>query len=139
MKQVLTEALILCLSESCGITQTLNKDGFHVLHIHDFPSPSDIEQAFALGAICTMMMICGHIAPDSISSALLVTVFAGVEALPDRSWVKALFPDHYEDLGFLPSSPRDLTTSVISASQRTRLQRFIQGTIDSSVSMPCFG
>jgi hypothetical protein len=121
MRQVLTEALILCLSESCGITQTLDKVGFHVLHIHDFPSPSNIEHAFALGAICTMMMICGHIVPDPISPALLVTAFAGVEALSDKSWVKALFPDHYEDLGLLPSSPRDLTTSVISASQRTYL------------------
>ncbi|KAG2069018.1 hypothetical protein BDR04DRAFT_1119323 [Suillus decipiens] len=134
MRQVLTEALVLCLSESCGITQTLDKDGFHVLRIRDFPSPSDIEHAFALGAICTMMMIRGHIAPDPISPALLVTAFAGVEALSDKSWVEALFPDHYEDLGLLPSSPRDLTTSVISASQRTCLQRFIQGTIDSSVS-----
>ncbi|KAG1756078.1 hypothetical protein EDB19DRAFT_1902255 [Suillus lakei] len=34
MRQVLTEALAMCLSESSGITQTLNKDGFHVLCIH---------------------------------------------------------------------------------------------------------
>ncbi|KAG1734336.1 hypothetical protein EDB19DRAFT_1911195 [Suillus lakei] len=134
MRQVLTEALTLCLSESCGITQTLNKHGFHVLHIRDFPAPSDIECAFALGAVCTMMMICGHIAPDPISPALLITAFAGVEALADRRWVGALFPDHYQDLGLLPSSPRDLTSFTISASQRTCLQCFIQGTIDSSVS-----
>ncbi|KAG1724819.1 uncharacterized protein EDB91DRAFT_1255060 [Suillus paluster] len=134
MRQVLTEALMLCLSESYGITQILDKHGFHVLHIRDFPTPSDIECAFALGAVCTMMMICGHIAPDPISPALLITAFAGVEALADKCWVGALFPDHYDDLGLLPSSPCDLTSSTISASQRTCLQRFIQGTIDSSVS-----
>ncbi|KAG1737480.1 uncharacterized protein EDB91DRAFT_1249612 [Suillus paluster] len=134
MRQVLTEALMLCLSESYGITQILDKHGFHVLCIHNFPTPSDIECAFALGAVCTMMMIRGHIAPDPISPALLIAAFAGVEALADKCWVGALFPDHYDDLGLLPSSPRDLTSSTISASQRTCLQRFIQGTIDSSVS-----
>ena len=135
MRQVLTAALYICLdSESCGITQTLDKDGFHVFRVRDFPAPRDIEYAFALGAVCTMMMIRGHIAPDPISPALLVAAFAGIEALVDKHWVAVLFPDLYNDLALLPTSPRDLTSPALSPSHRTRLQRFIQGIIDSSVS-----
>ncbi|KAG1790759.1 uncharacterized protein HD556DRAFT_1445772 [Suillus plorans] len=111
------------------LVKTLDKNGFHVLHIRDFPSPSDIEHAFALGAICTMMMIRGHIAPDPISPALLVTAFAGVEALSDKSCVEALFPDHYEDLGLLPSSPHDLTTSVFQAGINIQLSTTHQSVI----------
>lgn len=131
MRQVLTQAIATCLKPELAIAQPMDHDSFQVLRIRDFPSLRDLDHAFALGALCAMILIRGHMSPDPVSPALLIAAICGVQGLIDIPWVRMMFPDSYSDLALLPSSPQAL--AMLSPAQHARLNVLVQSTIDSSV------
>lgn len=104
MREVISEAMRLA---SEGIVEFLdNNDDYVTLKISAdcIVDEEVLNRCFALGALCSILMIKTHSAPEPISPMLIQAVIEGVDSIMEDRWLETVSPPVAKVLALIPSN-----------------------------------
>jgi hypothetical protein len=133
MRQILSEALKMCLDENICVT---NSDNYVSLKVSSFVSSARLDIFFALGILCAMFLIKAETGPEPVSPALLQAAIGGFDSLKDLGWLSVVFPDTAQQLALLPESHDD--TIIQNPEDRKILARLLECHMSTSVCFRLF-
>jgi hypothetical protein len=108
MRQVLSEALMICQSKENDITEHLgNSDDYISLKISaDAIILEDtLDLYYAFGVLCAIFLIKTHSAPEPVSPALIQAAIGGIDSILDPEWIASISPEVAKILSLLPANP----------------------------------
>lgn len=108
MRQVLSEALIVCQNKENDITEHLgNSDDYIGLKISaDAIILEDtLDLYYAFGILCAIFLIKTHSAPEPVSPALIQAAIGGIDSILDPKWIASISPGVAKILALLPANP----------------------------------
>jgi hypothetical protein len=110
MRQVLSEALMICQNEENDITEHLgNSDDYIGLKISaDAIILEDtLDLYYTFGILCAIFLIKTHSAPEPVSPSLIQAAIGGIDSVLDPKWIASISPGVAKILSLLPANPNE--------------------------------